>query len=434
MLLPRQSQLFQDEVGRRSGGAGNTKDSQKLFAELRSFREFGEETAEINIPFFDGEGREASVPGFVNEFWTAKQRAAHSLHEVSYRACFKPQLPRFFMERLTLPDETVYDPFMGRGTTLVEAALCGRIPLGCDVNPLSAMLVRPRLEPPRLDEIAARLAKINFSDGDEFSEDLSAFYHPDTLKQIRALKNYLHSRHANHEMDMIDQWIRMVAINRLSGHSPGFFSVYTMPPNQAVSVEVQRKINAKRDQSPPRRDVPKIIIKKSKALLKDLTLEDAQVLRKSSINAKLLTGGAAHTPGLEPSSVSLVVTSPPFLDVVNYAADNWLRCWFAGIDPKSVPITMSRKLEDWKKAMTEVFMELRRVLKPGGWVAFEVGEVHGGKMKLEEAVLPCGQAAGLEPVLVMINAQNFTKTANCWGVENNAKGTNTNRIVVFRKT
>jgi len=42
-------------------------------------------------------------------------------------------------------------------------------------------------------------------------------------------------------------------------------------------------------------------------------------------------------------------------------------------------------------------------------------------------------AAGLTPALVMVNAQQFTKTANCWGVDNNAKGTNTNRIVVFRK-
>jgi hypothetical protein len=48
-------------------------------------------------------------------------------------------------------------------------------------------------------------------------------------------------------------------------------------------------------------------------------------------------------------------------------------------------------------------------------------------------VLPCGIAAGLEPRLVLINDQKFTKTANCWGVDNNFKGTNTNRIVVFRK-
>ncbi len=37
----------------------------------------------------------------------------------------------------------------------------------------------------------------------------------------------------------------MVAINRLTGHSPGFFSVYTLPPNQATSVQAQRKINGK---------------------------------------------------------------------------------------------------------------------------------------------------------------------------------------------
>jgi hypothetical protein len=66
-------------------------------------------------------------------------------------------------------------------------------------------------------------------------------------------------------------------------------------------------------------------------------------------------------------------------------------------------------------------------------VAFEVGEVRGGKVKLEEAVLPCGIKVGLHPELVMINDQRFTKTANRWGVDNNSKGTNSNRIVVFRK-
>jgi hypothetical protein len=77
--------------------------------------------------------------------------------------------------------------------------------------------------------------------------------------------------------------------------------------------------------------------------------------------------------------------------------------------------------------------ELARVLKPNGHVAFEVGEVRGGALRLEEIVIPAGMAAGLEPVLVMVNAQQFTKTANCWGVTNNTKGTNTNRIVLFRK-
>jgi len=83
--------------------------------------------------------------------------------------------------------------------------------------------------------------------------------------------------------------------------------------------------------------------------------------------------------------------------------------------------------------MTAVFHELARVLRPGGHVAFEVGEVHKGETQLEKAVVPCGLAAGLQAELILINAQEFTKTANCWGVKNNSKGTNSNRIVVFRK-
>src|ERR1041384_3567209 len=72
--------------------------------------------------------REGDLDYFVNEFWTAGQRQAHSLHEVSYRACFKPQLPEFFISRLTAPGASVYDPFSGRGTTALQAALMGRRP------------------------------------------------------------------------------------------------------------------------------------------------------------------------------------------------------------------------------------------------------------------------------------------------------------------
>ena len=48
-------------------------------------------------------------------------------------------------------------------------------------------------------------------------------------------------------------------------------------------------------------------------------------------------------------------------------------------------------------------------------------------------MLPRGVAAGLTPVCMLVNQQEFTKTANIWGVSNNAKGTNSNRIVVFQK-
>ena len=404
-----------------------------LTDDLIAFREFGEATRQLVTVAQTFAGERLEVPTFVNEFWTAKQRAAHSLHEISYRACFKPQLPRFFIERLTQAGERVYDPFMGRGTTLIEAALLGRVPVGCDVNPLSVVLTRPRFLPPTLAEISQRLLEINFHDHDESPEELLVFYHPETLREIGALRKYLRHRRATHTLDAVDDWIGLVALNRLTGHSPGFFSVYTMPPNQAVSVKSQRKINERRAQTPPRRAVSALILKKSRSLLSECDALTRQTLAQVADRAQLLTQPCSSIPQIESNSISLVVTSPPFLDVVDYAGDNWLRCWFLGIDPKDVRLTVPKKLEQWQSVMTEVFHELHRVLKFGGHVAFEVGEVRGGKINLEEAVLTCGVAAGLTPVLVLINDQQFTKTANCWGVDNNSKGTNTNRVVVFRK-
>ncbi len=374
------------------------------------------------------------VPAATGEFWTAAQREGHSLHEISYRACFKPSLPAFFIERLSAPGDRVLDPFMGRGTTVLEAALRDRAPCGNDVNPLSAMLVRPRLSPPPLSAIAARLDALDLAWSGDLDEDLLVFFHPDTLREICALRDHLLRREANGEIDAVDDWIRMVAVNRLTGHSAGFFSVYTMPPNQAVGVDAQRKINQKRDQQPPRRDVRAIVRKKSAALQADVHPLWQGRAAPIAREAVLTTGPAARLTALADASVQLVVTSPPFLDVVQYASDNWLRCWFCGIDPRSVPITMARTVEAWQQAMGEVFLELLRVVRPGGHVAFEVGEVRRGTVRLEEAVIPAAVAAGFEPEVVLIHAQEFTKTANCWGIDNNARGTNSNRIVVLRRS
>jgi hypothetical protein len=363
---------------------------------------------------------------FVNEFWTAGQRRGHSLHEISYRACFKPELPAFFIDRLTQPGDTVYDPFSGRGTTALQAALSGCRSIGNDVNPLSEMLVAPRLEPISLHEVLRRLESIAGNETVDASDELTVFYHPQTLSRLRAIRTWLLRRAACGELDAVDRWIRMVALNRLTGHSPGFFSVYTLPPNQAASLVSQRKINEKRGQIPPPRDVDAIILKKSRALITDGSPPPHP-------SALFMTGPADHTPELPNGSVDLVVTSPPFLDIVNYEGDNWLRCWFAGIAPDSVKIDHHRGVKGWEAFVRGVFQELARVVRPDGVVAFEVGEVRGGKTLLERHVINAIEGLPFDVAGVMVNQQSFTKTANCWGVGNNDAGTNSNRIVLARR-
>lgn len=407
----------------------NTSTLAQLEIELKEFSEYGTQTkVERCKP-----RKDISVPVYINEYWTAKQRAACNLHEVSYRACFKPQLPRFFIERLTRPGDVVYDPFMGRGTTLLESALLGRRAWGCDISPLSEILISPRLSPPSLEEVKLRLSEIPWNSFQLISTDLLVFYHRETLEEISALRNYLALRKEQGNYDRVDAWIQMVATNRLTGHSPGFFSVYTLPPNQATSIERQIKINAKRKQVPTRRNVPELILRKSKSLLKDLTEQEITNLTQLSSQHKLLIASSDETSELPANSVHLVVTSPPFLNVVQYNKDNWLRCWFNSINGEKVKLWQHRDLDKWQAAMKGVFIELKRILIPGGIIAFEVGEVENGSIQLEETTLEAAKDAGLIVDFVMINSQNFTKTSHCWGIVNQDYGTNTNRVVICHK-
>ena len=374
-------------------------------------------------------------PKYVGEFWTSKQRQSSSLHEIAYRACFKPELPNFFINLFTKTGDVVYDPFSGRGTTAIEAGLLDRNVIANDINPLSRILSQPRFFVPKIADLQNRLSKIPVKDL-KADIDLFMFYHSKTESEIVSLQKYFFNKVKNGSADDLDKWIMMVATNRLTGHSPGFFSVYTLPPNQAVSQESQLKINKKRNQKPEYRNTKDIIFKKSLNLIKDITQEQKNTLKNIGTKAKFLDNDAKQNKEIRNNSVQLTVTSPPFLDIVQYSKDNWLRCWFNGIDSEDIAqkITMTRKIEEWSDVMGEVFKELFRITKVGGWVAFEVGEVRRGEIRLDEHVIPLGVNAGFICEGIVVNKQQFTKTSNIWGINNNNGGTNTNRIVLFLKT
>ncbi len=376
-----------------------------------------------------------TVTKYIKEFWTPRQRQGSSIHEISYRACFKPQLPRFFIELFSGMDSIIYDPFSGRGTTVIEAGILGHKIVSNDASPLTLILTRPRFAPPDQADIESRISSIAIDGSLRSDIDLSMFFHDNTLQEILSLKKYLYDRALSGEEDDVDRWISMVATNRLTGHSKGFFSVYTLPPNQAVSPESQKRINKRRKQEPEYRNTKDIIIRKTKSLLRTLTVEHLDNLKNAGRSAIFLNREASDTPEIESQKIQLTVTSPPFLDVVQYSKDNWLRLWFNSLDPvkSSANITMARTVQEWSAVMASVFRELYRITKHGGWLAFEVGEVKNQTINLDEHVAPLGIDAGFECLGILINSQEFSKTSNIWGVKNMTSGTNTNRIVLFRK-
>lgn len=378
-----------------------------------------------------------SLTRILGEFWTSKQRQMHSLHyAVSYRASFKPELPDYFIKRYTQPGEIVFDPFSGRGTTVLQANILGRIGWGNDVNPLSALITYAKTHPVHLTEIRKRLdeiplsASVDMGDYDRFRP----FYHPDTYRELMNLRAFLKENRTD-----VDRFIETVALSRLHGHSRGFFSAYSFP-QISVSPQAQERINRKLGNEPEYRPVKPRILHKSMAILKD-----GQVDQIRAMSAKnLLTSQDARKLSLPTGSVDLIVTSPPFLNKADYLLDNWLEFWFAQVDPRDFAANLIQTpcLETWRTFMQDSMREMDRVLKPKGVCVIEVGDVALGKHKInldEEIVSIAGTLRhtdpnySLYPEHILINQQSFTKLSNCFGVTNNQKGTNTNRLVVLRK-
>lgn len=88
------------------------------------------------------------VRGFTHQFYR-------------YPARFSPIFAREIIETFTQPGESVLDPFMGAGTSLIEAVTLGRRAIGVDVSSLAAFLARAKTTPLSERELESIQAWLN---------------------------------------------------------------------------------------------------------------------------------------------------------------------------------------------------------------------------------------------------------------------------------
>src|SRR3954468_19949956 len=120
----------------------------------------------------------------------------HPLHKLSpYVGGFPPALARFFVLNLSDPGGVVLDPFSGRGTTILEALLCGREAVATDAFEYAYVLSRAKAEPLALDEFDTYLrGKLGEAAQIEVAldnDDLRVFFADSTLDQLLRLREVL---------------------------------------------------------------------------------------------------------------------------------------------------------------------------------------------------------------------------------------------------
>lgn len=224
----------------------------------------------------------------------------------------------------------ILDPFCGRGTTLYAARQLGLDAWGIDSSPIATAIARAKLascdanEPIELAaECIANTVPADIPDTPFFR----AAYHPDTLHDICALREFL--QHREHET-CGSTILRAAVLGCLHGPLPknlenaSYFSnqmprTYSSKPDYAVRFWRHRGLQ------PPNIDVLAVLrrkIKRLHGLEREVLMGLDQVIEGDARSKKSYEEITA-TP-------SVVVTSPPYYGMRTYVQDQWLRNWFLG--------------------------------------------------------------------------------------------------------
>ena len=261
----------------------------------------------------------------------------HPLHAICpYFAMFPESFVREHVAMLSKKGDWVFDPFCGRGTTILESLALGRRAAGSDINPVAYCISRAKAERPKLGAVHERINELEHQCHNSDQESLEALrkslpefygraFYPSTLRQLLFLRTSL-----GWSDNKVDRFLAALVVGSLHGEmdrSQAYFS-NQMPRTICLKPAYSLRYWRERRLFPKKRQVFTMLKDKADFRLKDLPSYGTGLVKKS--DAREISSQFASLEG----KVSLVVTSPPYLKVTSYEEDQWLRLWFLGGAPQ----------------------------------------------------------------------------------------------------
>jgi len=293
------------------------------------------------------------------------QNWANWLHRMSpYVGKIKPGMAHWLIKIASKEGDIILDPFCGIGTVPLEADLLNRVGIGVDLNPYAYIISKAKFDRHPLTEHFKWLDSVNIDTSkvslDNQSQFMKKFYHPKTLKEILFIRDLMIKENKDFLLGCL--------LGIIHGHRPGHLSAVTslVIPFDPKSKPEYKKV------------IPRIKEKVKRMYRDGFSLKT---------NSKAIHADARDMP-LKEDSIDLVISSPPYFDTLDYVTDNRLRLEFLGYDSEKKEKLKSKLIQDdgsYLEEMRKVGMELRRVIKCGGYCIFVLGDLHKGKKVVNTA-------------------------------------------------
>lgn len=307
---------------------------------------------------------------------TTYEYKENTFHQLSpYFGKLKSRIARELIIKYTEPYDTILDPFSGSGTVPLESLILNRNAMANDINPYAVTLTKAKMYPPHsLDEALEKAEYYLNRSKKEMSkmsllkvpEWVRKFFHPMTLKEILVLVRLL-KRNEEH-------FILACLLGILHHQSTGFLSY----PSSHM-VPYLRSKNFPKTKFPhlyTYREVKSRLIDKIKRVFKSSPRINPMLFRECKTEY-------AERLKLPENSIDAVITSPPYMDTLNYGGDNKLRLWFLGVeDYKNYDNNSPRNPQKFHLLMKNVLNNLYFALKSNSYCIFVVGEVKRGKKSI----------------------------------------------------
>ena len=256
---------------------------------------------------------------------TATQRSTFN-GVCPYYTMFPIDFPRRVLARAQ-PNDSVLDPFCGRGTTLLAAREAGLEAHGTDVSAVAVAISRAKISTASPALVMRSYDQLMSETQEHTDVPKSQFwqmaYHPETLRTLCRLRRALIKIESDNEPGAISI-LRAIALGALhgplnTGPTPSsFFSnqmtrTFASKPNYAV------KYWSKHNMRPPYSNVRKVLEKRAFRILVDIPARNCRSTVRMQ-DARRLNLRRLHNIG-----VNWIITSPPYYGMQTYNSDQWLR-------------------------------------------------------------------------------------------------------------